>query len=50
LISERTRRALGAAKARGVALGGPCQRASESPQFGAVKIPHFGGGGDQPLV
>jgi hypothetical protein len=25
-----------------------CQRASESPQFGARKIPHFGGRGDQP--
>ncbi len=27
-----------------------CQRAAESPQFGARKIPHFGGGGDQPLA
>ena len=27
-----------------------CQRASESPQFGARKNPQFGGRGDQPLV
>ena len=26
-----------------------CQRAAESPQFWACKIPHFGGVGDQPL-
>src|SRR6266446_6232067 len=28
----------------------PCQRAAESPQFGARKIPQFGGVGDQPLA
>ena len=27
-----------------------CQRATESPQFWARKIPHFGGVGDQPLA
>ena len=27
-----------------------CQRGAESSQFGARKIPHFGGGGDQPLA
>jgi exodeoxyribonuclease V alpha subunit len=27
-----------------------CQRAAESPQFWARKIPHFGGVGDQPLA
>jgi carboxyl-terminal processing protease len=27
-----------------------CQRASETPQFGARKIPHFGEHGDQPWV
>jgi len=27
-----------------------CQRAAESPQFGARKIPQFGGVGDQPLA
>ena len=28
----------------------PCQRAAESPQLWAFKIPHFGGAGDQPLA
>jgi len=27
-----------------------CQRAAESPQFWARKIPHFGGVGDQPVL
>ena len=27
-----------------------CQRAAESPQYWACKIPHFGGDGDQPLA
>jgi transposase len=26
-----------------------CQRAAESPQFGACNFPHFGGVGDQPF-
>ena len=27
-----------------------CQRAAKSPQLWACKIPHFGGGGDQPVL
>ena len=27
-----------------------CQRAADSPQLWAFKIPHFGGAGDQPVA